>query len=274
MSDLKMFKSSLEENKYSLIVIEQILAVSMKLSNDGQNKLPLIKRIGNLHEAKEILTNNKDLAKLDVYKPLLREHQRLTDVLHSKCIGTWRKQIKWSENDIDSQESWRTQLKITGSQNDISENLYSLQYFNSLNAEIKLFANNLINLLIKPIIVQKLEVDILKTVHVSTMTLKVSNNKDECLSTIIKKLKTVFEFFVAFFPVNIEKVKIFSLLGSHACRPFCDVFKNVALFNAIPVKYNKINDFRDELDEVLEFIAYLTEKIGNIVNVFILLLCI
>jgi len=263
MSDLKIFKSNLEENEYSLKVIEQILIVSMNLTSDGQNKLSLSERIKNMQTVKEILTNNEDLSKLDVYKHLMREHIRLTDVLHSNCIATWRKQIEWLENDTDSQESWRTMLKITSSQEDICDSVFALQYFDSLNVEIKLFADKLINLIIKPIIIQKLQVDVTKTLHVSTMTLKVSNNGDEFLSTIIKKLKTVFEFINSVLPVEIQ---IMSYLGSYASQEFCDIFKDLALFNAVPVKYNKMNDFREELNEVLEFNAYLSE-LGNIVNV-------
>jgi len=263
MSDLKMFKSNLEENEYSLKVIEQILIVSINLTNDGQNKLSLTERIKNMQTVKEILTNNEDLSKLDVYKHLMREYLRLTDVLHSNCIATWRKQIEWLENDTDSQESWRMMLKITSSQEDICDSVFALQYFDSLNVEIKLFADKLINLIVKPIIIQKLQVDVTKTLHISTMSLKVSNNKDEFLSTIIKKLKTVFEFMNSVLPVEIQ---IMSYLGSYASQKFCDIFKDLALFNAVPVKYNKMNDFREELNEVLEFNTYLSE-LGNIVNV-------
>jgi len=257
-----MFKSNLEENKYSLKVIEQILAVSVNLTNDSQNKLSLADKIKNMQTTKEILTNNEDLQKLGVYKHLMREHQRLTNVLHSNCIVTWRKQIEWFENDINSQESWQIMLKITGSREDICDSVLSLQYFDSLNAEIKLFADKLINLIIKPIIIQKLQVDVTKSIYSSTMTLKISKNEDQFLPTIIKKLKVVFEFMNSVLPVDINEIQIMSYLGSYASQPFYDIFKNLAFFNSVPVKYDKINDFREELNEVYEFNAYLT-KLGN-----------
>lgn len=259
MSDLKMFKSTLEENKNSLIIIEQVLEASMNLTSDSQTKLSLADRIKNLQTAQYILLNNEHLTKLDVYKPLMREHQRLTDVLHSNCIAAWRKKIEWSENDSDSQDSWRVILKISGSQEDICDTILALQHFDSLNIEVKQFADKLINLIVKPIIIQNLQVDVIKFVNVSTMTLKVSNNEDEFLSAIIKKLKNVFEFLSSTLPADINEIQIMSYLGSYASQQFCKHFKDIVIFNAIPVKYHNLNNFREDLNEVLEFNKYLSE---------------
>lgn len=259
MSDLKMFKSTLEESKYSLNVIEQILTASVNLLCDNQSKLSLAERIRNIQTSKEILTNNEHLSKLDVYKHLMREQLRLTDVLHSNCVANWQKQIVWSENDNNEEESWRVILKISGVEEDICDSLYALQYFDSLNTEVKQFANKLMNLILKPIIVQHLEVLITKTLKVSTMTLKVSSNNDECLSTVIKKLKDVFTFLNSTLPANINEIKIMSCLGSFVSHSFCNIFKDIALFNAVPDKFNQLDDFRDELNEVIEFNMYLCE---------------
>lgn len=266
MSDLKMFKSTLEENKYSLNVIEQVLSASMNLSSDTQAKLSLAERIRNMQTAKAILTNNEHLSKLDVYKHLIREHQRVTDVLHSNCVAAWRKQIEWIKNDTDVQESWRVMLKITANQEDICDSILALQYFDSLNVEVKLFADKLINLIIKPIIIQNLQVDITKSIHVSTMTLKVSKIEDEFLSTIIGNLKNVFEFLNSTLPIDYNEIHIMSYLGSYASQQFCSIFKDEALFNAIPTRYNKLIDFQDELNEVLELNTYLNE-LGNVINI-------
>jgi len=263
MSDLKMFKSTLEENKYSLNVIEQVLVASINLTSDSQTKLSLANRIQNMQTAKEILTNNDQLSKLDVYKHLMREHQRLTDVLQSNCIVVWRKQIEWLENDIESQESWRMKLKISGSQDDISDSVLALQYFDSLNIEVNLFADKLINLIVKPIIIKNLQVDVEKSMHFSTMTLTVSNIDKAFLSTIITKLKEVFDFLNSNLPNDIDGIQIMSYLGSYASQPLCNAFKDIALFNAIPVNYNQLYDFREELKEVIEFNSYLI----NLVNI-------
>ncbi|XP_025192205.1 centromere/kinetochore protein zw10 homolog [Melanaphis sacchari] len=259
MSDLKMFKSTLEENKNSLIIIEQVLEASMNLTSDSQTKLSLADRIKNLQTAQNILLNNEHLTKLDVYKPLMREHQRLTDVLHSNSVAAWRKKIEWSENDADSQDSWRVILKISGSQEDICDTIFALQHFDSLNIEVKLFADKLINLIVKPIIIQNLQVDVVKFVNVSTMTLKVSNNEDEFMSATIKKLKNVFEFLSSILPADINEIKIMSYLGSYASQQFCKHFKDIVIFNAVPVKYHNLNNFQEDLNEVLEFNKYLSE---------------
>lgn len=268
MSDLKMFKSTLEENKNSLVIIEQVLEASMNLTSDSQTKLSLIDRIKNLETAQNILLNNEHLTKLDVYKPLMREHQRLTDVLHSNCVAAWRKKIEWLENDSENQDSWRVVLKISGSQDDICDTVFALQHFDSLNIEVKQLSDKLMNLIIKPIIVQHLQVDIVKSVNVSTMTLKVSNNEDEFLSEIIKKLKNVFEFLNSSLPTDINEIQIMSYLGSYASQQFCKLFKDIVIFNALPVKYHNLNNFREELIEVLEFNKYLCE-LGNIIKYFI-----
>lgn len=267
MSDLKMFKSSLEENKYSLNVIEQVLSASMNLSSDNQTKLSLAERIRNMQTAKEILTNNEHLSKLGVYNHLMREHQRVTDVLHSNCLATWKKQIEWIENNTDVQESWKVMLNISASQEDICDSILALQYFDSLNVEVKLFADKLINLIVKPIIIQNLQVDITKSIHISTMTLKVSKKLDnEFLSTIIENLKDVFAFLNSTLPINLNEIHIMSYLGSYASQQFCNIFKDKALFNAVPIRYNKLNDFQDELNNVLELNTYLNE-LGNIINI-------
>lgn len=263
MSDLKIFKSTLEENKYNLNIVEEVLTVSINLTNDSQTKLSLADRIQNLQTAKEILTDNESLSKLDVYKHLMREHQRLTDVLHSNCIATWRKQIEWLENDTNSQESWTVILKISGSQEDIYDSVSALQYFECLNVEVKQFADKLMNLIVKPIIYQNLQVDITKTVHISSMTLKDSNNEDAFLSTIIRELKNVFNFLYSTLPSDINKIQFISYLGSYASRPFCKMFKDIALFNAMPIKYNHLKNFQNEFDEVIQLNSYLSE-IGNI----------
>lgn len=261
-----MFKSTLEENKYSLTILEQVLTASKYLASDGQLKLSLSERIKNLQNAKEILTDNEHLSKLDVYKHLMREHLRLTDVLHSNCIANWRKQIELLENSTDNQKSWHTMLKITCAQEDIGDSLLALKYFDSLNDEIKLFANKLIDLIIKPILLQNLTVEVTKSVHASTMVLKVStNNNDEYLSTKMRKLKEAFSFLNSTLPVNVDGIKIMSYLGSYVSQPFLDVFKNTALFNALPTQYNCLKNFQIELDNVLEFNAYLIE-LGNIYN--------
>lgn len=259
MSDLKMFKSTLEENKYSLVVIEQVLAASMNLTSDSQTKLSLADRIKNLQNSKDILLNNEHLSKLDVYKHLMREHQRLTDVLHSNCVATWREKIEWSENDIESQESWRVILKISGSQKDISDSVFALKYFDSLNVEIKQFTDKLINLIVKPIIIQNLQMDVVKFGNISTLTLKASNNEDESMSATIKKLMNVFEFLNSTLPADINEIKIMSYLGSYSSQQFCEYFKDIVLFNAVPVKYQQLNNFRNDLNEVLEFNNYLNE---------------
>lgn len=264
MSDLKMFKSTLEENKHNLTVIEQVLEASMNLTTDNLTKLSLIDRIKKLETAQTILLNNENLTKLDVYKPLMREHQRLTDVLHSTCVAAWRKKIEWSENDTESQESWRVILKISGSQDDIRDTVSALQHFDSLNIEVKQFSDKLINLIVKPIIIQHLQVDVVKFVNVSTMTLKVSNNEDELLSETIKKLKNVFEFLNSILPADINEIQIMSYLGSYASQQFCKYFKDIVIFNAIPVKYHNLDNFREELTDVLEFNEYLSE-LGNII---------
>lgn len=262
MSDLKFFKSTLEENKCNLSTMERVLTVSMNLTNNSQTNLSLADRLQNIQNAKEILTDNETLSKLDVYKHLMREHQRLTDVLHSNCITTWRKQIQWLENDADSQESWTVMLKISGDQEDIYDSVSILQYFECLNVEVKQFSDKLINLIVKPIICQNLKVDVTKTVHISTMTLK--NDNDEIfLSTTIKELKNVFNFLCSTLPTDVNKIQFISYLGSFASEPFCKMFKDIALFNAVPVKYNKLKFFENELNDVLEFNSYLSE-IGNI----------
>ncbi|CAI6360807.1 unnamed protein product [Macrosiphum euphorbiae] len=259
MSDLKMFKSTLEENKNSLIVIEQVLEASMNLTNDSQTELSLADRINKLQTAQHILLNNEHLTKLDVYKPLMREHQRLTDVLHSNCIAAWGKKIVWSENDKESQDSWKVILKISGCPDDICDTVFALQHFDSLNIEVKKFSDKLINLIVKPIIDQNLQVDVAKFVNVSTLTLKVSNTEDEFLSAIIKKLKDVFEFLNSTLPADINEIKIMSYLGSYASQQFCKHFKEIVIFNAIPVKYHNLKNFREELIEVCEFNEYLSE---------------
>lgn len=277
MTDLKMFKSNLEENKYSLNVIEQILSTSINLSNDNQTKLSLADKITNMQTAKEILTNNEHLSKLDVYKYLMREYHRLTDVLHSNCVATWRKQIEWLENDTDSQESWRVMLKITGTQKDICDSAFALQYFDSLNAEVKLFADKLINLVIEPVINQKFQINVSKTEHISTMTLKISNNENEFLSLTIKKLKVIFTFLNSIFPVDNNEIQMMSYLGSYASQLFCNIFTDVALFNAVPINYSKLDHFRNELNDILEFHTYLIElgniniciKVSSITNIYI-----
>lgn len=268
MSDLKIFKSSLEENKYSLNVIEQILTASINLSSNNSAKLSLADRIKNMQTTKEILSNNEHLSKLNVYKHLMREHQRLMDVLRLNCVTTWRKQIEWSENNIDCQDSWKAMLKISGSQEDISDSIFGLQYFGCLDAEVQQFSNKLLEIIFKPIINENLCVDITKSIHVSTMTLKVSNITDECLSPIIEQLKNVFEFLNSTLPVNINEIKIISHLGYYANQEFCNIFKEIALLNAVPTKYNELNDFRDELNEVLEFNNYLIE-LGNTINMYL-----
>lgn len=263
MSDLKMFKTTLEENKYSLNVIEQILTASINLSTDNQTKLSFTDRIQRMQIADEILTNNKYLSNLEVYKHLMREHQRLIDVLNSNCLASWRKQIEWLENDTDGQKSsWRTMLRISGSQEDIGDSFFALKYFDNINYEIEQFADKFINSMVKPIIVENLQIDITKTINVSTLTLKVSNNKDDFLSTTIEVLKDVFKFLNLTLPVDINETQFMSYLGSYASQSFCDIFKNVALFNAIPVKFNQLYDFQKNLSKVFEFNTYLTE-IGN-----------
>jgi len=264
-----MFKSTLEENKNSLIVIEQVLEASMNLTSDSQTKLSLAHRINKLQTAQHILLNNEHLTKLDVYKPLMREHQRLTDVLHSNCVAAWGKKIVWSENDKESQDSWRVILKISGCPDDICDTVFALRHFDSLNIEVKKFSDKLINLIVKPIIDQNLQVDVVKFVNVSTLTLKVSNTEDEFLSAIIKKLKDVFEFLNSTLPADINEIKIMSYLGSYASQQFCKHFKDIVIFNAIPVKYHKLNNFREELIEVREFNEYLSE-LGNKIIYFIL----
>jgi len=264
-----MFKSTLEENKNSLIVIEQVLEASMNLTSDSQTKLSLADRINKLQTAQYILLNNEHLTKLDVYKPLMREHQRLTDVLHSNCVAAWGKKIVWSENDKESQDSWRVILKISGSQDDICDTVLALQHFDSLNIEVKKFSDKLINLIVKPIIDQNLQIDVVKFVNVSTLTLKVSNNEDEFLSATIKKLKDVFEFLNSTLPADINEIKIMSYLGSYASQQFCKYFKDIVIFNAIPVKYHNLSNFREELIEVREFNEYLSE-LGNNIIYFIL----
>lgn len=261
MSDLKMFKSTLEENKFSLNILEQILTASKSLNCDDQTKLSLSEKIKNLQISNEILTENDHLSKLDVYKPLMREHQRLTDVLHSNCITIWRKQVEWMENNDGNQASWFVKLKITGSQEDISNSVLALQHFDSLNTEIKLFADKLIDLIVKPIILQNLQVEITKSVTITTMVLNVSNNNNESLTTTIRKLKEVFTFLNSVF--NIDTIRIMSYLGSYASHPFLEVFKNKALFNALPVQYNHLENFQKELNEVLEFNNCLNE-LGNL----------
>lgn len=259
MSDLKMFKTTLEENKNSLNVIENILTASINLSTDNQTKLSLTDRIQRMQIADEILTNNKYLSNLEVYKHLMREHQRLIDVLNSDCLASWRKQIEWLENDTDGQNSsWRTMLRISGSQEDIGDSFFALKYFDTINFEIERFADKFINSMVKPIIVENLQVDITKTINVSTLTLKVSKNKDD-LSKIIEVLKDVFKFLDLTLPVNINETQVMSYLGSYASQSFCDIFKNVALFNAIPVQYNQLHDFQKNFTKVFEFNTYLTE---------------
>jgi len=265
MSDLKMFKSTLEENKNSLIIIEQVLEASMNLTSDSQTKLLLADRINKLQTAQHILLNNEHLTKLDVYKSLMREHQRLTDVLHSNSVAAWKNKIIWSENDKDSQDSWRVILKISGCQDDICDTVFALQHFDSLNIEVKKFSDKLINLIIKPIIDQNLQVDVVKFVNVSTLTLKVSNTEDEFLSAIIKKLKNVFEFLNSTLPADINEIKIMSYLGSYASQQFSKYFKDIVIFNAIPVKYHDLNNFREELIEVHEFNKYLSDLGNNII---------
>lgn len=264
MSDLKMFKTTLEENQYSLNVIEQILIASINLSSDSKVKLSLADRIQRMQIAEEILTNNDYLSNLHVYKHLMQEHQRLTDVLHSNCLATWRKQIEWLENDMDGQNSsWRTMLRISGSQKDIYHSLLALKYFNIIDVEIEQFADKLINSMIKSIIIENLQIDIIKTINVSTLTLKVSKNEDYFLSTTIKILNDVFRFLNLTFPTNINETKFMSYLGFYASQSFCNIFKDIALFNAIPVKFNELYDFPHKLC-VVEFNTYLIE-IGNII---------
>ncbi|XP_050436177.1 centromere/kinetochore protein zw10 homolog [Adelges cooleyi] len=261
MCDLKMFKSTLEESKFSLDVIEQVLVVSMNLMHDNQAKLLLVDRIKNLQTAKEILLNNEQLSKLNVYKHLMREHQRLTDVLHSNCVTSWRKQIEWEENTLDDQESWKTTLKISGNKEDICDSIYGLQYFDALDAEVKEFANKLMNLIITPIIIQNYEVSVSRTMHYSTLTLKISKHDDGFLFTIINKLKKVLEFLKIMLPTDIDNVQIMPYLGSYINQPFCNIFNSVALFNAVPVKHNQLEDFQEELKAVYEFNNYLN-KLG------------
>lgn len=268
ISDLKMFKSTLEENKCSLNVIEQLLSASINLTNGSDTILSLADRIKHVQSAKEILSNNEDLSKLGVYKPLMREHQRLTDVLQSTCVETWRKQIKWLENETDSQESWKVMLKISGSQEEISDSIFALQYFDILDTEVKLISLKLMNLIVEPIIIQNLQVDITESVNVSTMTLKVSNNEDKFLLTIMKNLKNVLIFLNSTLPVSINETRIMTYLGSFISQSFLKVFKEVAIFNAIPETYIQLNCFQEELSEVIEFNAYLSE-IGNFNNTFV-----
>ncbi|VVC39253.1 Hypothetical protein CINCED_3A022987 [Cinara cedri] len=260
LSDLKMFKTTLEENKYSLNVIEQILTASINLSNDNQTKLSLSDRIEKMQTVEEILTNNENLSNLDVYKHLLREHQRLTDVLHSNCLATWRNQIEWLENDVDGQNSsWKTMLKISGSQKDIYDSFFALKYFDTINVEIERFADKLINSILKPIIIENSQIDITKTINVSTLTLKISKHEDDFLSTTIKSLTDVFTFLNLTLPVENE-TQVMSYLGSYASHAFCNTFKDVALFNAVPIKFNELkHDFQKNIDKVLEFNSYLTE---------------
>lgn len=259
MSDLKILKSTLEENKYSLNVLEQVLTASINLSSDNLAKLSLADRIKNMQTSKEILSNNENFSKLNVYKHLMREHQRLMDGLRLNCITTWRKQIEWSENNTDCQDSWRATLKISGCQEDISDSIFALQYFDCLNAEVQKFSNKLIDTIFKPIINNNLHVEISKSLNVSTLTLKVSNNTDEGLSSIIEQLKNVFVFLNSTLPVNINEIKIMSHLGYYANQEFCNIFKEIALLNAVPTKYNQLNDFRNELNKVLELNDYLCE---------------
>ncbi|XP_050537251.1 centromere/kinetochore protein zw10 homolog isoform X2 [Daktulosphaira vitifoliae] len=261
VGDLKMFKCSLEESKFSLSIIEQVLLVCMNLTNDSQTKLLLIDKIKNLQTAKEILTNNENLSKLNCYKHLMREHMRLTDVLHSHCISTWRNQIEWIENNDDAPDSCKITLKITGNEEEFQDTIYALRYFDALNAEIKSFGNKLLELVIKPIIVHNYEISITRTIHYSSLSLKVSQQDDGFLFTIIKKLKKVFEFLKTMLPSDIDKIKLMPYLGSYINQPFCNVFNNVALFNAIPTKYNLLEDFQEELKEVYEFNNYLN-KLG------------
>lgn len=268
MSDLKIFKSTLEENKYSLNVIEQVLTASINLSSDNLAKLSLADRIKNMQTTKEILSNNEHLSKLNVYKHLMREHQRLMDVLRLNCVTTWRKQIEWLENNTDCQDSWRAMLKISGCQEDISDSIFALQYFDCLNAEVQQFSNKLIDTIFKPIISQNLHVDLSKSLNVSTMTLKVSNNTDEGLSPIIEQLTNVFEFLNSTLPVNINEIKIMSHLGYYANQEFCNIFKEIALLNAVPTKYNQLNDFRNEIKKILEFNDYLC-KLGNTITMYL-----
>lgn len=265
MSDLKMFKSTLEENKCSLNILEQILTASKCLNCDDQIKLSLSEKIKNLQIAKVILTENVHLSKLDVYKPLMRELQRVTDILHSNSIKTWRKQVEWAENNIHNQESWFIKLKITGSQEDISDSVLALQHFDSLNSEIRLFANKLIDLIVKPIILKKLQVEITKSVNIMTIVLKDYNIHNESLATTIKKLKEVFTFLNS--ALNIDKVRMMSYLGSYASEPFLEVFKNKALFNALPVRYGELHGFKNIFNEILEFNTYLNE-LGNLLMFF------
>lgn len=272
ISDLKMLKSTLQENKYSLNILEQVLTASKSLNCDDQTKLSLTEQIKNLQISNEILTENDNLSKLDVYKPLMREHQRLTNVLHSNCIKIWRKQIEWIEKNDGNQESWFMKLKITGSQEDISNSVLALQHFDSLNTEIKLFADKLIELIVKPIILQNLQVEITKSVTITTMVLNVSNNNDESLTTTIRKLKEVFTFLNSVF--NIDNVRIMSYLGSYASHPFLEVFKNKALFNALPVQYNHLENFQKELNEVLEFNTFLNELGNLLITLFIIIIII
>lgn len=261
-----MFKSTLEENKYNLIILEQMLTASKSLNCDDQTKLSLSEKIKNLRISNEILRENDNLSKLDVYKPLMRENQRLTNVLHSNCIKVWRKQIEWVENNVDNQESWFMKLKIIGSQEDISNSVLALQHFDSLNSEIKLFADKLIDLIVKPIILQNLQVEITKSVTITTMILNVSNNNNASLTTTIRKLKEVFTFLNS--ALNIDKVRIMSYLGSYASHPFLEIFKNKALFNALPMQYNHLDNFQKELNEVLEFNTYLNE-LGNLLIAYL-----
>lgn len=271
MSDLKMFKSTLEESKYSLNVIEQLLLASINLTNGSNIQLPLTDRIKHVKDAEEVLSNNEDLSKLSVYKSLMTEQLRLTAVLKSNCVETWRKQISWLENETDSQESWKVMLKISGSQEEICDSILALQNFDCLSTEIKLFSLKLMNLILNPIIVQNLQVDLTESVHVSTMTLKVSHNENQFLSTIIKNLKIALEFLNSTLPVGINETRIMSDLGYFISQPFCEIFKEVAIFNAVPETYSQLDCFREELKEVLEFDTYLS-KIGNFNNTFLYIL--
>lgn len=255
MYDLKLFKSTLEESKFSLDVVKDLLRVSVNLSRDNETESSLADRIKHIQIAEEILTKNEHLSKLDVYKPLMQEYQRLTVVLRSDSLATWRKQVDWLKSKNCKKENWHAILQIFGNPNEIYDSVLALRHFDSLSVEFKQFADNFINLIVKPIVVDMAEVRIISSI-VTTISLKVLKNKDEDLLGSIRQLKCVLEFLTRILPVKRNEVDIMSCLGSNASQSFCNIFKD-ALFNAVPSKHKQLDHFQDKCIAIHNFNTFL-----------------
>lgn len=253
-----MFKFTVEKTKTSLNDIERVLEASGYLKKyDNNTELSLSERMKNVKKVKEILMENKNLPKLDLYKSSMRENLRLTNNLHSSCIMIWSQQVQWYLNK-NLKGSWRAMMKITGAKEDIGQSVLVLQYFEILNSQVKLFAKQLMDSIIKPIIIQNVKVDVTKSESTSSMI--ISMDKDET-TTKIQKLKEVFRFLNSTLPA--VDIQFMSYLGSYASQPLLDILKNIKLFNDLPVQYDHLNKFQVKRNEVLELNTYLS-GLGNI----------